>query len=168
MSSPSWREREREEEGGGRRENGNNARRARSFPCSPVPSCIRHCQTLYIRRRRTSECNAIRQTLRATKRKKSHLRNGTTCNKRLRESSIFLVILRRDTSPSTTRPRQETWSLLIEKTLSCERVTPIQSNMYKAKRAKRNAVYKSSISVTETHPDNSARERNVGVYYEMR
>jgi len=57
----------------------------------PIRRCIRHCQTLYIRHR-TLEYNAIRQTSRAAECKKSYLRNGAMCNKRLRGSSIFLAI----------------------------------------------------------------------------
>lgn len=75
----------------GRKEKMEITSRSTYAPCSRVPRCIRHCRTLYIRRR-ILEYNAIHETSRAARCKKSYLRNGATCNKRLRESSIFLAI----------------------------------------------------------------------------
>lgn len=112
-------------------------------PCSPVPRCIRHCQTLYIRRR-ILEYNAIRQTSRATRCKKSYLRNDATCNKRLRGSSIFLAIPIASGCSLHRRDYDSVGKLgpLVEETLLRASFWRVAIK-YKAKRAKGNVVYKS-------------------------
>lgn len=115
-------------------------------PCPPVPWRIRHCQTLYIRRR-ILEYNAIRQTLRATWCKKSYLRNDATHNKRLRGSSIFLAIPIASGPVASTRDYDSVGKLLARGSSSRKRLLRASFRRVaikcKAKRVEGNAVYKS-------------------------